>query len=134
MARRPPRGFASWSSYNAFRVRRGLERGLSPSQSIGKPRAGEQRASEVERRVRILGSDGPTETTITGVAELSRAGAFDNDAQKVLSGELDIETFDRRWAGKRVGDVVLPDAVRVLRLGREGLATFDDFYPDRDAP
>jgi hypothetical protein len=132
MARRPPRGFASWSSYNAFRLRRGIERGLSPSQSMGRPRAGEVRASEVERRVRILGPDGPTETTIRGVAELSRAGSVDNDAQALLRGELDAETWDRRWAGKRIGDVVVPNATRVLRLGREGLATFEDFYPDRD--
>jgi hypothetical protein len=134
VARRPPRGFENWSAYNAWRVRRGIERGLSPSQAMGRPRAGEVRASEVERRVRILGPNGPTETTVVGVAQLSRAGSVDNDAQKLLAGELDMATFDRRWAGRRIGDVIVPDAASVLRLGREGLATFEDFYPDRDAP
>jgi len=134
MARRPPRGFGSWSSYNAWRVRRGVERGLTPSQALGRPRAGEVRASEVVRRVRILGPDGPVETTVTGVAQLSRAGRVDNDAAELLAGRLDLATWNRRWAGKTIGDVVIPDAARVLRLGREGLATFEDFYPDRDAP
>jgi hypothetical protein len=134
MARRPPRGFASWSSYNAWRVRRGIERGLSPSQSMGRPRVGEVRASEVEQRVRVLSPEGPVWTTVTGVAEKSRAGRYDNEAQQLLrgEGEIDIPTFNRRWAGKRLGDITLPNAARVLRLGREGLATFEDFYPDRD--
>jgi hypothetical protein len=92
------------------------------------------RASEVERRVRILGPEGPTEITIVGVAELSSAGAYDNDAQKLRDGELDMATFDRRWAGKQIGDVILPSAAQVLTLARAGLATFDDFYPHRDAP
>jgi hypothetical protein len=134
MARRPPRGFSSWSAYNAYRVRRGVERGLSPTQALGRPRAGEARASLVERRVTILGPNGSVQTTVVGVAALSRAGSYDNDAQELLAGRVDMATWDRRWAGRTIGDVVLPDAARVIRLQREGLASFEDFYPDRDAP
>jgi len=134
MPRRPPRGFGSWHSYNAWRVRHGVERGLSASQALGRPRVGEVRASQVERRVRILGRDGPAETTIWGVAELSRAGRFDNDTGELLAGRLDMAAYDRRWAGKTIGDVELPTSQRVLSLGRNGLVSFDDFYPDRDAP
>ncbi len=129
--RRPPRGYATWSAYNRFREKRGLERGLSPAQARGHPKRGEHLASQVEREVMVVGRDGAVETTVVGVRELSKAGAFDNAVGELLAGKLDPATYDRRWAGKPIGDQVLPDAGRLLALARAGLATFPDFYPNR---
>ena len=131
MPLRPPRGFSSWSRYNAWRVRHGVERGLTPSQARGHPRGGERPASEVQRHVRVIGRDGATEVSIRGVAELSRAGRFDRDVGELLAGRLDPRTYNRRWVGKTVGGVQLPDASRVLGLGRTGEARLGDFYPTR---
>ena len=133
MARRPPRGYSSWSGYNAFRLRHGVERGLTPAQAFGHPRAGERRASEVEREVTIVGPNGAHAVTVTGVRELSRAGTFARDVREMLAGRMPARTFDRRWSGKTVGGVAVPDADRVTVLGRAGRAGFDDFYPSRGA-
>ena len=79
----------------------------------------------------VVGRDGAVETTVVGVQELSRAGAFDNAIGELLAGKLDPAAFDRRWADKTIGGQVIPDAARVLALARAGLATFSDFYPNR---
>ena len=133
MARRPPRGYSSWSGYNTFRVRHGVERGLTPAQARGHPRAGERRASEVEREVTVIGPNGAQVVTVTGVRDLSRAGAFDRDVREMLAGRMAASKFDRRWGGRTVGGVTVPDSARVLALGRAGRAGFDDFYPSRGA-
>jgi hypothetical protein len=129
MARRPPRGFGSWHSYNEWRVRRGIERGLSPEQARGHPKAGERRASEVERDVRLVGPTGVQVVTVRGVRELSRAGAADDAVRRLTAGDLTPTVWNRRWANKTIGGVALPRADRVLALARAGLASFDDFYP-----
>ena len=131
MARRPPRGFSNWSAYNRWRVRRGIERGLTPAQACGHPGRGQARASEVEREVVILGRDGPVEVTVVGVQELTRAGKLDWDVRELLANRLDARSFDRKWAGRTVGGQVVPDARRVQVLGRAGQAGFTDFYPRR---
>jgi hypothetical protein len=106
-----------------------MERGLTPTQAIGKPKAGEQPASRVRRDVTVLGMNGPVVVTVVGTKERSRAGSQDNDARELLAGRLDMRTYDRRWKGRTVGGVMVPDARRVLALGRAGRAGFDNFYP-----
>ena len=130
-ARRPPRGYSTWSAYNGYRAKRGRERGLSPAQARGHPGRGEKLASQVERDVMVVGPRGATSTRIVGVQQLSAAGAADNAVHELLTGTLDPYTFNRRWAGKTFGGQVVPDAARVLTLARSGLVGFADFYPDR---
>jgi hypothetical protein len=133
MARRPPRRYSSWPAYYAFRVRHGVERGLTPAQARGHPRAGERRASEVEREVTVIGPNGAQVVRVTGVRDLSRAGAFDRDVRELLAGRIPARSFDRRWGGRTVGGVAVPNADRVLALGHAGRVGFDDFYPSRGA-
>jgi hypothetical protein len=106
-----------------------MERGLTRSQAIGKPKAGEQPASRVERDVTVLGPDGPEVVTVVGTKERSRAGSLDNDVGELLAGRLDMRTYDRRWKGRSIGGVPVPDSRRVLALGRAGRVRFSDFYP-----
>jgi hypothetical protein len=129
MARRPPSGFSSWSSYYHYRLRRGADRGLTSAQARGHPRAGEPRASEIERDVVIVGRSGAQVTTVVGVQQLSLAGAADNALGDLRAGRITPEQWNRRWAGKTIGNVILPDAARMLALSRAGLADIDDFYP-----
>jgi hypothetical protein len=127
--RRPPKGFATWSEYNRYRVERGVARGLSPSQALGHPARGETLASQVEKEVTVLGKSGPIAVTLVGTKARSQAGKFDNDAGLLRAGKLTPSTFDRRWKGKSIGGVALPSAKEVLALAHRGLASFDDFYP-----
>jgi hypothetical protein len=127
--RRPPKGYATWSEYNRYRVERGVARGLSPARALGHPAKGERLASQVEKAVTILGKGGPVVVTLVGTKARSQAGKFDNDAGLLRAGKLSPATFDRRWKGKSIGGVNLPSANEVLALAHRGLATFDDFYP-----
>jgi len=129
MSRRPPRGFKSWHGYNAYRVRHGVERGLTPSQARGHPRPGERPASQVERQVVVIGPNGAQVATVIGVHELSRAGSYDQDVRQLLAGRLPAASFNRRWSGRTIGGVTVPNAGRVQALGRGGLAGISDFYP-----
>jgi hypothetical protein len=127
--RRPPKGHATWSEYYRYRIERGRQRGLSPSQARGHPVRGESLASAVEREITILGPNGPTTVTVVGVKERTRASRYDNDAELLLKGKLNPRKFQRRWEGKSIGGQRLPSWQEVLTLGRLGLASFDDFYP-----
>jgi len=131
MARRPPKGFSNWSEYYRYRIERGAARGLTRSQARGHPGKGQPLASQVERRVQIVGASGPLEVTVIGTRASSRAARYDNDARRLLEGKIAPGTFNRRWAGKGIGDVLLPNADQVLALAHQGLASFDDFYPRR---
>jgi hypothetical protein len=129
MARKPTRGFESWRSYNQWRLRRGVERGLTPSQAIGKPKAGEQPASRVERDVMIIGPNGAQVATAVGTKERSRAAKLDDDVKRLTHGDLDRLAYNRRWRGRTIAGVPVPDADRVLALARAGRVGFGDFYP-----
>jgi hypothetical protein len=129
MARQPPRGFKSWHSYNQWRLRHGIERGLTPSQAIGKPKAGEQPASRVERDVMTMGPNGAQVARAVGTKERSTAAKLDDDVKRLTHGDLDRPAYNRRWRGRTVAGVPVPDADRVLALARAGRVGFDDFYP-----
>ena len=129
MARRPPRGFKSWHTYNQWRIRRGIERGLTPSQAIGKPQPGEQPASRVERDVMVIGPNGAQVARAVGVKERSRAAKLDDDVKRLTQGDIDRAAYNRRWRDRTIAGVAVPDADRVLALARAGRVSFDDFYP-----
>ena len=129
MKRRPPKGYATWSEYNRYRVERGVARGLSRSQALGHPAKGEQLASKVEKDVTLLGKGGPVVVTLVGTKARSQAGSFDNDARLLRDGKLSRATFDHRWKGKSIGGIALPSSGEVLALAHRGRIDFDDFYP-----
>jgi hypothetical protein len=70
---------------------------------------------------------------VQGVQQSSGAAAYDSAVRRLVAGDLDDEVFNRRWAGKSIGGVKLPDARRVRALGRAGEVSFRDFYPRRAA-
>jgi hypothetical protein len=82
-------------------------------------------------RVMIISVDGPVAIQARSFAEVQRASRFDNDVNALLEGRLEPARFDRRWVGRTIAEVPLPDAAQVLYLGLVGEATFDDFYPER---
>jgi hypothetical protein len=109
-------------------------RGLNPEE---RERIAAEIQSAIERRpfgsmrVMIISVDGPVAVLADSFAEVQRASRFDNDVNALLEGRLEPARFDRRWAGRTIAEVPLPDAEQVLYLGLVGEATFDDFYPER---
>jgi hypothetical protein len=82
---------------NRVRVERGAAVGLSPGQSVGKPRAGELRASEVEREFRLITEAGVVTVIARGTAEASLAGRRARDQAQLAVGLLSPDEFRRRW-------------------------------------
>jgi hypothetical protein len=131
VARRPPKGFASWSEYYQHRIAQGEARGLTRSQARGHPKQGEIPASRITKSVMITGPRGTTEVELAGFRARSRAAVYDNNVQALLQGRMRPSTFDRRWRGKTIDDITLPSANQVIALSLQGFTTFDEFYPGR---
>ncbi len=101
MARRPPRGFRSWSAYNSWRAERGERLGLSRSQALGHPRQGERAASEVfsEERwvVTFPAGDPPRLVTIeTDLRTAQRANRFNRLGRMFREARITSEEYRRR--------------------------------------
>jgi hypothetical protein len=121
MARRPPRGFRSWSAYNRYRVERGAEIGLSKSQALSHPRKGELPPSEVERSFDLITPTGKREIIARGSKESRLAGKRARDQRELSWGRLDGAEFKKRWRGKTIGGEPMeadPDRV-IERLRRD---------------
>ena len=103
--RRPPRGFESWSAYNRWRVRKGVERGLTASQALGHPRPGEARASEVLGRqgwkVTLFVGSGEVATFDTDYRTAQRAGRYMALTRRLVEGRISPAEFKRRAARMR---------------------------------
>jgi hypothetical protein len=132
VARRPPKGFANWSEYYRYRIARGEARGLTRSQARGHARAGEAPASKVAKRVNIVGRSGVEVVEATGTKEVTRAARFDNDVERLRSGQLTYAEFDRKWVGCSIGGAELPSGREVVALSFQGLAQFPEFYAEGD--
>ncbi len=101
MARRPPRGFKSWSSYNRWRVERGEQLGLSRSQALGHPREGERTAHEVlseHRWIVTFPADNPPRlvTIDTDLRTAQRAGRFNALGRALREARITSEDYRRR--------------------------------------
>ena len=101
MARRPPRGFKSWSSYNRWRVERGERLGLSRSQALGHPREGEPAAHDVLSEhhwiVTFPTDDPPRLVTInTDLHTAQRAGRFNALGRALREARITPEDYRRR--------------------------------------
>jgi hypothetical protein len=117
MARRPPRGFNSWSSYNKWRVKHGLERGLSSSQALGHPRAGEVKASQLRRQFfGVPTRDGLADLEVS-LRDATTVGDYLHATGEVVHREVDDKEFRDIWRGRGVGDIRFehdPDRVRTM--------------------
>ena len=117
MARRPPRKFDSWSSYNKWRIQHGLERGLSSGQALGHPRAGEVKASELRRQFfGIPTRDGLADIEVS-LRDATTVGDYLHATGEVLHREVDDKEFRDKWRGRGVGDIRFehdPDRVRTM--------------------
>jgi hypothetical protein len=117
MARRPPRKFDSWSSYNNWRVKHGLERGLSSSQALGHPRAGEVRASQLRRQFfGVPTRDGLADLEVS-LRDATTVGDYLRATVEVNHLAVDDREFRDRWRGRGVGDVLFehdPGRVRTM--------------------
>jgi ABC-type iron transport system FetAB ATPase subunit len=69
--------------------------------------------------------------TAIGSRERSRAARYDNDVQRLLANTMSPAQFDRRWQGKTIGQVSLPNWRQVVAVAQQGKASFDTFYPSR---
>jgi hypothetical protein len=101
VARRPPRGSQSWSSYNRWRVERGERLGLSRSQALGHPREGERAAHEVlsEHRwiVTFPAENPPRLVTIdTDLHTAQRAGRLNALGRALREARITPEDYRRR--------------------------------------
>jgi hypothetical protein len=101
VARRPPRGFKSWSSYNRWRVERGEQLGLSRSQALGHPREGEPTAHDVlseHRWVVTFPAAGPARlvTIDTDLRTAQRAGRFNALGRALREARITPEDYRRR--------------------------------------
>jgi len=130
VARLPPKGFANWSEYYQYRIARGEARGLTRSQARGHARPGEAPASKVTKRLRIVGRAGVQVVETTGTKEATRAARFDNDVERLRRGQLTYSEFDRKWAGRSIAGSDLPTGREVIALSFQGLASFDELYPE----
>jgi hypothetical protein len=117
MARRPPHGYRSWSSYNKWRTKHGLERGLSSGQALGHPRAGEVRASELRRQFfEVPTREGLADLEVS-FREASVVGDYLQATGEVVRHEVDDEEFRDRWRGRGVGNILFEhDAGRVRTM------------------
>jgi hypothetical protein len=101
VARRPPRGFRSWSTYNRWRVERGERLGLSRTQALGHPRQEERAASEVlseHRWVVTFPADHPPRlvTIDTDLHTAKRAGRFNALGRALREARITPEDYRRR--------------------------------------
>jgi hypothetical protein len=104
VARRPPRGFKSWSSYNARRVERGRRLGLSRAQALGHPAKDERAASEIFSETRWVATfpsynkkGEPALVTIeTDFRAFSRARRFNALGKALREARITPEEYRRR--------------------------------------
>jgi hypothetical protein len=101
VARRPPRGFKSWSAYNRWRVERGEQLGLSRSQALGHPREGESSAQDVlseHRWVVTFPTDNPPRlvTIDTDLRTARRAGRLNALGRKLREARITPDDYRRR--------------------------------------
>jgi hypothetical protein len=135
MARRPPRGFKSWSGYNRWREERGAEIGLSRGQALGHPRRGQVPASQYEREFRLVTVDGPQVVVTKGTREARVAGRRAHDQGELWRGRMTPEEFRRRWTGRTIGGEQMEgDTDRLVERLRRDAEASDLRYRRRSQP
>lgn len=108
------RAEAARRQVSVYRVRvdRAAGRGVSPRAAVGHARAGETPLSQRPRRTVQIGD---RELKIRhGGHDANRAYQLIKDIHDLLSGDLSPESFDRKWAGKKLGGEGLPSAADLI--------------------
>jgi hypothetical protein len=105
------------------RIERGRQRGLSPSEARGHPKAGEVGPSQIiEQWDAIPTRAGVVDVEVTGLRQAGTLGAYLRDVRLLGEGEIDDREFRANWRGRQAGGHKLeydPDRVRAM-LRAEG--------------
>jgi hypothetical protein len=101
-------------SVHRVRVDRARAKGFSTSQARGHPRTGEPPLSRIQSEWTQL----PGAPISTGTRQAGRMARLSGDIGRLTTGQLSPESFNDKWANRRIGTYEAPTAAEALAHAR----------------